>query len=379
MDIQTRLVHAGEERIKGAVVTPIFQSSTFVSQDEQDYDAIRYLRLNNTPNHRALHAKLAAVCGGEDALVAGSGMAAITTALITVLNSGDHLLIQDCLYGGTHSFVTQDAPGLGLSYDFIAGNAPETWAAKLRPETKAIYVETMTNPLMEVADLEAVVAFAREHGLVSLIDNTFASPCNFRPLRIGFDIELHSATKYLNGHSDIVAGVVVGSAAHVKAIKHKLNHLGGSLDVHACFLLQRGLKTLSLRMRQHDENGLRLARFLAEQAQVTRVNYPGLESHPQYERAQRLFAGVGGVLSFELHGGVEAAERLLSKLVLPASAPSLGGVETLITRPVTTSHSGLSREELAAIGIADGLVRVACGIETAEDLCADFAQALVGV
>ena len=213
MDIQTRLVHAGEERIDGAVVLPIFQSSTFVSQDEQDYDAIRYLRLNNTPNHRALHAKLASVCGGEDALVAGSGMAAITTALITVLNSGDHLLIQDCLYGGTHSFVTQDAPDLGMSYDFIAGNAPETWAAMLRPETRAIYVETMTNPLMEVADLEAVVKFAREHGLVSLIDNTFASPCNFRPLEIGFDIELHSATKYLNGHSDIVAGVVVGSAA----------------------------------------------------------------------------------------------------------------------------------------------------------------------
>ena len=265
MDIQTRLVHAGEERIDGAVVLPIFQSSTFVSQDEQDYDAIRYLRLNNTPNHRALHAKLASVCGGEDALVAGSGMAAITTALLTVLNSGDHLLIQDCLYGGTHGFVTQDGPGLGLSYDFIAGNAPETWAAKLRPETRAIYVETMTNPLLEVADLEAVVAFAREHGLVSLIDNTFASPCNFRPLEIGFDIELHSATKYLNGHSDIVAGGVVGSAAHVTAIRHKLNHLGGSLDPHACFLLQRGLKTLSLRMRQHDENGLR-ARTLFDRA-----------------------------------------------------------------------------------------------------------------
>ena len=376
MDIQTRLVHAGEERIDGAVVVPIFQSSTFVSQDEQRYDAVRYLRLNNTPNHRALHTKLAAICNGEAALVTGSGMAAITTALLTVLNSGDHLLIQDCLYGGTHSFVTQDAPGLGLRCDFIAGNAPETWAAKLRPETRAIYVEAMTNPLLEVADLEAVVEFAREHGLVSLIDNTFASPCNFRPLKLGFDLELHSASKYLNGHSDIVAGVVVGSAARIRAITHKLNHLGGSLDAHACFLLQRGLKTLSLRMRQHDENGLRLARFLAEQPQVVRVNYPGLENHPQYERAQRLFAGAGGVLSFELHGGVEAAERLLSKLVLPASAPSLGGVETLITRPVTTSHSGLSPKDRAAMGIADGLVRVACGIEAAEDLCADFGQAL---
>lgn len=379
MDIQTRLVHAGEERIDGAVVVPIFQSSTFVSPDEQRYDAVRYLRLNNTPNHRALHTKLAAICDGEAALVTGSGMAAITTALLTVLNSGDHLLIQDCLYGGTHSFVTQDAPGLGLRCDFIAGNAPETWVAKLRPETRAIYVEAMTNPLLEVADLEAVVEFAREHGLVSLIDNTFASPCNFHPLELGFDLELHSASKYLNGHSDIVAGVVVGSAARIRAIRHKLNHLGGSLDTHACFLLQRGLKTLSLRMRQHDENGLRLSRFLAEQPQVARVNYPGLENHPQYERAQRLFAGAGGVLSFELHGGVEVAEQLLSKLVLPASAPSLGGVETLITRPVTTSHSGLSPKDRAAMGIADGLVRVACGIEAAEDLCADFGQALAGV
>ncbi|MCY3766877.1 MAG: aminotransferase class I/II-fold pyridoxal phosphate-dependent enzyme [Gemmatimonadetes bacterium] len=375
MDIQTRLVHAGEERIEGAVVLPVFQSSTFVSQDEQDYNDIRYLRLNNTPNHRALHAKLATACGGEDALVTGSGMAAITTALMTVLNSGDHLLIQDCLYGGTHSFVTQDAPRLGIDFDFIAGNAPETWAGKLRPETRAIYVETMTNPLLEVADLEAVVEFARENGLVSLIDNTFASPCNFRPLEIGFDIELHSATKYLNGHSDLVAGAITGSSAHVQAIRHKLNHLGGSLDTHACFLLHRGLKTLALRMRQHDENGLTLARFLTGQKQVARVNYPGLESHPQYERAHRLFAAAGGVLSFELRGGVASAERLLSGLSLPVTAPSLGGVETLITRPAATSHSGMSPEDRAELGITDGLVRVACGIEAAGDLCADFAKA----
>ena len=379
MDLQTRLIHAGEERIEGAVVLPIFQSSTYVSQDEQDYDDIRYLRLNNTPNHRALHAKLAAACGGEDALVTGSGMAAITTALITFLDSGDHLLIQDCLYGGTHSFVTQDAPRLGINFDFIAGNAPETWAGKLRPETRAIYVETMTNPLLEVADLEAVVEFARKCGLVSLIDNTFASPCNFRPLEIGFDIELHSATKYLNGHSDLVAGAIAGSSAHVTAIRHKLNHLGGSLDAHACFLLQRGLKTLALRMRQHNENGLRLARFLTGQENVARVNHPGLESHSQYERAQRLFAGAGGVLSFELHGGVASAERLLSGLTLPVTAPSLGGVETLITRPAATSHSGMSPEDRADLGITDGLVRVACGIEAADDLCADFANAFAGL
>ena len=379
MELQTRLIHAGEERIEGAVVLPIFQSSTFVSQDEQGYDDIRYLRLNNTPNHRALHGKLAAACGGEDAVVTGSGMAAITTALVTVLNSGDHLLIQDCLYGGTHSFVTQDAPCMGMNFDFFAGNAPETWAGKLRPETRAIYVETMTNPLLEVADLEAVVEFAREYGLVSLIDNTFASPCNFRPLEIGFDFELHSATKYLNGHSDLVAGAIVGSAAHVAAVRHKLNHLGGSLDTHACFLLQRGMKTLALRMRQHNENGLRLARFLSRQELVAGVNYPGLEPHPQYERANRLFAGAGGVLSFELRGGVTSAERLLSGLTLPVTAPSLGGVETLITRPAATSHSGMSAEDRANLGITDGLVRVACGIEAANDLCADFENAFAGL
>ena len=380
MHIQTRLIHAGEEqKFAGAVVTPIFQSATFTSEEGQAYDDIRYLRLNNTPNHIALHAKLADISGGEAALVTGSGMAAITTALMTLLKCGDHLLIQDCLYGGTHSFVSQDAPELGIDCDFIAGNSPETWAGKLKPETKAVYVETMTNPLLEVADLEAVVAFAREHGLVTLIDNTFASPCNFRPLKIGFDIELHSATKYLNGHSDIVAGAVIGSEQHIGAITHKLNHFGGSLDTHACFLLHRGLKTLSLRMRQHDENALQLARMLAEHPQVAQVNYPGLQSHPQYERAQRLFAGAGGVLSLELQGGVEVAERLLAGLQLPASAPSLGGVETLITRPATTSHSSLSSAERAAIGVGDGLVRVACGIEATEDLCADFAQALAGI
>ena len=380
MDIQTRLVHAGEEdKVENAVVTPIFQSATFVAEEGGGYDDIRYMRLSNTPNHNALHAKLASIAGGEAALVTGSGMAAISTALLALLKSGDHLLIQDCLYGGTHSLVSHELPELGIGHDFIAGNAPDTWAARLKPQTKVIYVETMTNPLLEVADLEAVVAFASEHGLVSLIDNTFASPCNFRPLELGFDIELHSATKYLNGHSDIVAGVAIGSQEHIGAMTHKLNHYGGSLDAHACFLLHRGLKTLSLRMRQHDENGLRLAQFLREQPQVGQVRYPGLDNHPQYERAQRLFTGAGGVLNFELRGGITAARRLVDAVQLAASAPSLGGVETLITRPATTSHSSLSPAQRAAIGVGDDLVRVACGIEAPEDLCADFAQALAQV
>ena len=314
-DIQTQLVHAGEmeEPSEGAVVLPIYQSATFASGEVESYDDLRYIRLNNTPNHRVLHDKLAAIVGGEAAVVTGSGMAAIATALMALLRSGDHFLAQDCLYGGTHSLLTQDMTALGIGFDFIAGNESESWKEKLRPETKLIYVETMTNPLLEVADLEGVVDFAREHGLVSVIDNTFASPVNFRPLEIGFDLEIHSATKYLNGHSDIVAGCVIGGEKRVGEVLHKLNHLGGTLDPHACFLLHRGMKTLALRVRQQNENGLRLAEFLERHERVVKVNYPGLVSHPQHERAKRLFEGCGGVLSFELEGDVAAADRLLER------------------------------------------------------------------
>jgi len=377
-DIQTQLVHAGEmeEPSEGAVVLPVYQSATFASGEVASYDDLRYIRLNNTPNHRVLHAKLAAVAGAEAAVVTGSGMAAIATALMALLRSGDHFLAQDCLYGGTHSLLTQDMTALGIGFDFIAGNRPESWEEKLRPETKLIYVETMTNPLLEVADLEGVVDCAREHGLVSMIDNTFASPVNFRPLEIGFDLEVHSATKYLNGHSDIVAGCVMGSEERIGKILRKLNHLGGTLDPHACFLLHRGMKTLALRVRQQNENALRLAEFLKRQERVAKVNYPGLASHPQHERAKKLFEGCGGVLSFELEGDVAAADGLLERLELATSAPSLGGVESLVTRPVNTSHRGLSPEELAEVGIADTLIRVAVGIEGAEDLCADFERAL---
>lgn len=376
--LQTQLIHAGEPqpRPAGAVVLPIYQSATFEHQGQRTYDQLHYIRLNNTPNHQALHAKLAAISGAEAALVTASGMAAITTALLSFVGAGDHLLAQDCLYGGTLNFLNEEAAALGIEVDFIKGNDPSSWARFLRPTTRLIYVETMTNPLLEVAELEAVVGFARRRNLLSVIDNTFASPVDFRPLALGFDLELHSATKYLNGHSDIVAGCAMGRRAHIAQVTRRLNHLGGSLDPHACFLLHRGLKTLALRMRQHDENALALARFLEGRPEVERVNYPGLESHPQHQRAQRLFNGYGGVLSFELLGDTAAADRLIAALELPVSAPSLGGVETLITRPATTSHAGLTPQRRAALGISDRLVRVAVGIEAAQDLCADFAQAL---
>jgi cystathionine beta-lyase/cystathionine gamma-synthase len=379
--LDTKLIHAGEPqpRIAGAVAMPIFQSAMFEYGGESDYHNITYIRLNNTPNHLVLQQKLAALENAEAALVAGSGMAAITTALLTVLSAGDHLLAQSCLYGGTHDFVTRDLKSFGITYDFIDGNCPENWAAKLKPTTRAIYVETMSNPLLEVPDLEAVVRFAREHNLVSLIDNTFASPVNFRPPEHGFDLSLHSATKYLNGHSDIVAGVVIGRRELVERVKHRLDHFGGSLDPHACFLLHRGVKTLGVRVRFQNRSALEVARFLASHPKVARVNYPGLETHPQHERARRLFDGFGGMLSFELDGGVEAAERFIRNLRLPISAPSLGGVETLITRPATTSHSGMSPEDRRRLGITDSLIRVSIGIEATEDLLADFEQALARV
>ena len=271
--LDTKLVHAGEPepRIEGAVGMPIFQSSTYEYAGATSYHDLKYIRLNNTPNHRVLHAKLAALENAEAALVTASGMAAVSTTLLTVLRAGDHLLAQNCLYGGTHDFVTRDFPALGLTVDFVDGDRPETWRAKLRPETKAIYVETMSNPLLEVADLEAAASFAREHGLVSIIDNTFASPVNFRPPEHGFDLSIHSCTKYMNGHDDIVAGAVIGRRALVEAANRKLGHLGGALDPHAAFLLHRGMKTLGVRVRQQNASALAIARFLEGHAAVAQV------------------------------------------------------------------------------------------------------------
>ncbi len=378
--LETKLIHAGEPdpRIGGAVTLPIFQSSTYKYTGQGSYHDLKYIRLNNTPNHTALHQKLAALENAEDALVTASGMAAISTALLAILSSGDHVLAQDCLYGGTHDFITKDFEAFGISYDFINGDDPSSWKDKLKPNTRAIFVETMTNPLLQVADLEAVVDFAKDHDLISMIDNTFASPINFRPSEWGFDLSLHSATKYLNGHSDIVAGAVIGRSDMIDQITHKLNHLGGTLDPHACFLLHRGMKTLAVRMKFHNESALRIAQFLDRHEAVEKVNYPGLETHPGHPRARKLFDGFSGMLSFELRGGDKAAGQFMEKITLPLVAPSLGGIETLITQPVTTSHSGMSPEDRQRLGITDGLIRLSVGLESTEDLIEDFKQALKG-
>lgn len=376
--IETKLVHAGEPdpRIEGAVCMPIFQSAMFETFGSDDYHDIPYIRLNNTPNQLALHAKLSALENAEAGLVASSGMAAIAAAIMAACRMGDHILFQNTLYGGTHNFTTKDLPAMGIEYDFVDPADPGSWEAKLKPNTRVFYVESISNPLMEVGDLRSVVDFAKAHNLVSMIDNTFTSSYNFRPPEIGFDVSLHSCTKYMNGHSDIVAGAAIGKADWILKIKHKLNHLGGSLDPHACFLLHRGLKTLALRMERQNSNALMIARHLAEHPKVVSVNYPGLESNPGHAWAAELFDGYSGMMSFELDGDAKDVDRFMRTVELPIVAASLGGPESLLTRPSLTSHAGLSREDREKLGISNTLIRMSVGIEAVEDLIEDLDQAL---
>jgi cystathionine beta-lyase/cystathionine gamma-synthase len=373
----TRLVHAGEitPRIAGAVTLPIFQNTVFEYDGGSAYVDIPYPRLGNLPNHTVLGRKLAALENGEAAVVTASGMAAITTALLTVAGGG-HVIAQDCLYGGTHGFLTRLAGELGIAVDFVNMADPDQWKARLRPSTRVFYTEAITNPLVDVADHRAVVAFAREHGLQTMIDATFASPVVFRPIEIGYDVVLHSATKYLNGHSDLVAGAVISDAATIDAVRNRMALLGGSLDAHACYLLHRGLKTLELRVARQCESAMTLATFLAEHAAIGRVHYPGLPDRPGHAHARELFTGFGGMLAFEPAAGAEATARLLSRVRLPVVGPSLGGCETLLVRPAVTSHASLSPEERRRIGVGDALVRMSVGIEDVRDLVDDLAQAL---
>ena len=376
--LDTLAVHGGERRPgpEGSVVFPIYQGTVYSVEPGTGYHDIRSIRLNSTPSQVYLHDKLAALEGAEAALATASGMAALTTVLHTVLKAGDHLLASDCLYGGTHDFLTQHAENLGWTYTFVDPQRPETWAAARTPSTKVFLVETIANPLVRVAKLRDVVAFARQEGLTTVIDNTFASPVNLRPLSIGFDVVFESATKYLNGHNDLVAGAVAGSAELIERVRHTANLYGGSLDPHAGFLLARGLKTLAVRVRAQNQNALALAEFLAEHPKIAQVNYPGLTSHPDHEHAARLLSGFGGMLSVRPAGGLDAAEALIEALRIPYVAPSLGGVESLITRPAATSHSGMSAEDRERIGVTDELIRISTGIEDVADLIADFERAL---
>ena len=376
--MDTVAVHGGERRPgpDGSVVFPIYQGTVYEVEPGTSYHDIKYIRLNSTPSQRYLHDKLAALEGAEAAVATSSGMAAVTTILLSLMRAGDHLLASDCLYGGTHDFLTGHAADLGWSVSFVDAGRPETWDAARTERTRAFLVETITNPLMRVGRLDQVAEFGRREGIVTVVDNTFASPVNFRPLAAGFDVVFHSATKYLGGHSDLVAGAVMGGASVIERVRETLNLFGGSLDPHAGFLLARGVKTLALRMQAHNANALALARFMRDHPAVAAVNYPGLASHPDHGHAARLLSGFGGMLSLRLHGGEQAAQALVDAVTLAYSAPSLGGVETLITRPAATSHAGMSPEDRDRLGITADLVRISAGIEGTQDLVGDFARAL---
>lgn len=369
----TRCIHAGTHRdtVTGGACSPVFTSTAYAFPNPANENV--YPRYFNTPNQEVINRKLAALEGGEAAVVFGSGMAAIATLLLAHLQPGDHAIFQSDLYGGTMQFVTRELQRLGIQLSWGA-NAAE-FAASVRPETRLVYVESPSNPLLHCVDLEAIGRLGRSRGILTVVDNTFATPINQNPLALGIDVVVHSATKYLNGHSDLNAGVVVASAGIVQRAKASAVNFGGMLDAFACAQLERGLKTLAVRVQRHNENALALARFLEAHPAVARVNYPGLPAHPDRALAARQMRGFGGMLSFELHdaGRVDALlERL--KLFLPAL--SLGGVESLICVPSRTSHRTLSPAERSRAGISDGLVRASVGIEDTADLIADFAQAL---
>lgn len=374
----TQLIHAGALKTGswGGVNTPIYQSATYAKAQEDDYRSARYIRLNNTPNHEVLSRRLALLEGADDAVVTASGMAAIANAFSAVTRSGDHVMAMRGVYGGTYDFFRDDLARAGVALDYVGGNQLAEWQAAHTASTRVFYVESLSNPLLEVPDLEAIVRYCREHDLISVIDNTFLTPLYFRPLAMGFDLVVHSATKYLNGHSDIVAGVVAGRADLMRRVRRALCHTGASLDPHACYLLERGLKTLKVRLDYQSATADRLARRLARHDAISRVYWPGLEDHPQRDRAAAWFQGLGAVLSFEVRGDGEVAQAVIDRLSLPLIAPSLGGVETLVCRPARASHSGMSAEDRQASGIGDNLIRVAVGLEDYRDLRDDLEQAL---
>ncbi len=384
----TRSVHAGRARDpeSGHVTTPIHLSSTYFARSTRELveylegrrSANFYARYSN-PTVEAAEQKIAELEGGERALCFGSGMAAISTLLLSQLRHGDNVVATRELYGGTFEFLERMLPRWGVSTTFVPSGDPKALAAAVGPATKLIYTESPTNPKLTLVDLRAVAGIASKNRIPCAIDNTFASPINQRPIGLGFDFVVHSATKYLGGHCDLVGGVVVGPRDRMKEVWHHRKLLGGILDPHSAYLLERGTKTLALRMARHNENGLAIAQHLAKHPRVRRVYYPGLADHPGHEIAKGQMSGFGGVLAFEVDATREDTVRVVEALELAYLAPSLGGVETLVSQPSMTSHYFISPEERAAQGISDSLVRVALGIEDAADLIRDLDQALAKV
>ncbi len=377
LGVNTVCTHVGEikdEQFKGAV-SPLYMSSSYAYEN---VDIKRYPRYFNTPNQEALGKKVAALEHCEAGMIFGSGMAAVSTAMLAFLQSGDHVVVQKTIYGGTYNFIVEEFPKYGIEFDFTDGFSEKHFKAKIKSNTKVIYVETPSNPLMLITDLEMIANIAKRHNLVSMIDNTFASPINQNPALFGIDIVIHSATKYMGGHSDLCAGAVACSSEHMDRIWNLGKNLGGSLSDYTVWLLERSMKTMGIRVKAQNRNAKKIARWLDKHPLVERVYYPGLKSHPDHEIAKRQMKGYSGMLSFELIPTIHA-ESFMKALVLIKQTMSLAGVESTILSPVKTSHALLSPEERERQGISDGLLRFSVGIEDKSDLIADLEQAFESV
>jgi cystathionine beta-lyase/cystathionine gamma-synthase len=357
------------------VVAPVVQSSTFTNPVGSD-EEVMYSRYGNNPNQVDLARKYALLEGAEAAIFLASGMGATALAHLAVLRPGDHLLSSSWIYGGTRRLFDEEFDRFGIEVTYVSPDQPRLWRRSVRKSTRAIFVETPTNPLMRILDLTPMAQIARDSGLALLVDGTFASPINFRPLEHGADIVISSATKYLNGHSDVIAGAVAGSASFIDEVTRLMALWGQAIDPHAAWLIARGLRTLEVRMARHNENGMAVATWATSHSGIVRVHYPGLASHPEHDHAKEVLKGFGGMVGLEIKGGVRATERMLKKLKVITHAPSLAGVESLISEPRLTSHRRLTDEQRAKQGIPDGFVRLSCGLENAEDIIADLEQAL---
>ena len=380
---RTRAVHGGRAEGPGPVVAPLVQSSTFAFADHDAMleafhakeGGIVYSRYSN-PTLAECEARLAAIEGAEATLAFASGMAAITTAVLSFVRAGERVLAQREIYGGSHEFFMHWAPRLGLEVDWFGANNDAEFSAGLARRPALVYLESPTNPTLRCVDLRDAATRARANGALTLLDGTFAGPINQRPIELGIDLVVHSATKYLAGHADLIAGVVAGSREHIKSVWRARKIFGGVLDAHGAFLLERSLRTLAVRMEAHNRNGLEVARFLADHDKVERVYYPGLPAHPDHETARRQMSGYGGMVTVNVRGDGAQAIRFAETLKLFRLAPSLGGVESLVSIPATSSHYALTAQERERAGVPDNMVRLSLGIEDAEDLIRDLDQAL---
>lgn len=382
--LQTRVIHAASHLNRThALSAPIWQTTSFVADSPQGFAEIAasqhpsefYTRYGN-PTHERVERTLSELEGGEAALVTGSGMGAITLAVVSQIKSGDHVIAQTDLYAGARALLRDVAPRWNVETTFVDQTKVSEFERALKPNTRLIYLESPSNPLLRITDLRGVAELAKSRGITTIIDNTFATPVNQRPLEQGIDVVIHSATKYLGGHHDLTAGAVISSESFIAQAWKLAVVFGSVLSPFEAWLLMRGIRTLGLRVERHNHNAMALAQFLESHAKVTRVNYPGLESHPQHQVARRQMSGFTGMLSFELDGGAEEAERFVSRLKLTTYTGSLGGVETLIVRPAAMWSHQLTPEQRQATGISEGLFRVSVGLEDERDLIKDFGQAL---